>query len=405
MNRFALGGFVVAAVVLLIVVLSATFTVHQAEQALVVQFGEPRRVVDEPGLHFKIPFVENVYLFDKRVLDFDAPTQEIPTLDQKQVLVNAFAKFRIVDALMFFQTVRDVGTVKDRLGAIISSNLRQALGRIPMQQILTEKRATLMEQISEKVSLEAKGFGIEVLDVRMKRVDLPEENSQAVYRRMQTQREQEARRIRAEGDREKATIRAEADKQQVVIVAGARRQAEILRGEGDGQATAIYNAAYGRDADFFDFFRSLQAMRAGLPRDTTTFVGPASGEFFRYFNTSNADLTLGTGGGGERSDEAASPPADTPRTGSGAESPADDQSDESGSAPAGAGEETPEGAAEPEPSEPGSGASGSGAQAPAGQPETEASSAGLAPLPFAEQEGGAEAAADGAPPTITSADQ
>jgi membrane protease subunit HflC len=398
MNRVAAGALIAAAVVLLIVAMAATYTVHQAEQALVVQFGEPRRVIDEPGLHWKIPFVENVELFDKRVLDFDAPTQEIPTLDQKQVLVNAFAKFRIVNALMFFQTARDVDTMKDRLGAIISSNLRQALGRIPMQQILTAERATLMEEISTKVSEEAKGFGIEVLDVRMKRVDLPPENSQAVYRRMQTQREQEARRIRAEGDREKATIRAEADKQQVVIVAGARRQSEILRGEGDGQATAIYNAAYGRDSAFFDFFRSMQAMREGLPHDTTTFVGPTSGEFFRYFSDSDAASGL-SGGAPATGEQTSSAPAQVPAAEPQAESqPAGEEGGTARQPEAESGPVVPEPAEPVEPSEP-----GSGAEAPAVTPEAEDSTAGVTPAPFEAQPSEAAAAGDLPKAPVTSA--
>lgn len=364
MNRFAIGGIIALGVVLLIVVMASTFTVHQSEQALVVQFGEPRRAIDEPGLHFKIPFVQDVLIFDKRVLDFDAPTQEIPTLDQKQVLVNAFAKFRIVNSLLFFQSVRTIDTLKDRLGAIISSNLRQALGRIPMQQILTAERATLMEEVSTKVSEEAKALGIEVMDVRMKRVDLPEENSQAIFRRMQTQREQEAKRIRAEGDREKQTIRAEGDKQQVVIVANARRQAEILRGQGEGEATAIYNAAYGRDAAFFDFFRSMQAMRQGLQKETTTFVGPTSGEFFRYFGDSDGisstfdDVTAVV----PPAETSPAPAPEAPAGGSEAGTtdegtgPAEPEAEGSGDGGAGTG-----GAAEPAELE----APGSGAEAPA----------------------------------------
>lgn len=287
MNRLAIGAVAVLAVVIIIVSMAATFTVHQAEQALVVQFGEPRRLVSEPGLHFKIPFVQEVLRFDKRVLDFDAPVQEIPTLDQKQVIVSAFAKFRIVDTLKFFQVAHDEQTMRTRLAAIIGANLRQVLGRIPMQQILTDGRADLMVEITKKAREEAASFGIEVMDVRMKRVDLPDANSIAVFNQMRTQREQEAKRIRAEGERLGLTIKAEADRDVVVIVAKARKQAEILRGQGDGQATAIYNKAYGSDPEFFDFFRSMQALRTGLPKDTTTFVGPPTGEFFRYFSGSD----------------------------------------------------------------------------------------------------------------------
>jgi modulator of FtsH protease HflC len=286
MNRVALGGIVAFAVVFLILAMSATFTVHQAEQALVLQLGEPRRIVSEPGLHFKLPLVQNVLLFDKRVLDFAAEKQEIPTLDQKQLVVDAFAKFRVTDTLQFFQTVRDTRTVRERLAAIISSKLREAFGGITMQQILTEKRADLMSQVTKRVHDEAKSFGIEVIDVRVKRVDLPPQNSEAVFGQMKTQREQEARRIRAEGDREAQTLRADADKKKTVIVADALRQSSILRGQGDAEATRIYNEAYGRDPQFFDFYRTMAAYREALPRDTTTYVGPPLGDFFRYFGSS-----------------------------------------------------------------------------------------------------------------------
>lgn len=290
MKRPAIIGLAIAAAVAVVLALSALFTVNEAEQALVLQFGEPQRVVTEPGLHVKVPFIQNVVVFSKRVLNFDAPAEEVPTIDQKQVVVDAFARFRITDPLRFFQAVRDEEGVQARLRSIISSTLRGALGEVALDFILTDQRAGLMRQIAEQVNREASGFGINVIDVRLKRVDLPEENSQAIFRRMQTQREQEARRIRAEGARDAQTIRAEADKQRVVILANARRTAEILRGEGEAQATAIYNEAYGRDAAFFDFYRSMQALTEALPRETTTFVGPPDGDFFRFFNNAPADL-------------------------------------------------------------------------------------------------------------------
>lgn len=303
MRRPALIGAAIAAAVAIIVALSAMFTVHQSEQALVLQFGEPRRVIDEPGLHFKVPFVQRVIYFSKRVLNFDAPSEEAPTLDQKQVVVDAFARFRIVDPLRFFQTVTNEQGVQIRLRSIISSNLRRALGEVPMSLILTDQRSEFMRRIAQNVNIEAQTFGINVIDVRMKRVDLPEENSQAIFRRMQTQREQEARRIRAEGARDAQTIRAEADKQQVVILANARRTAEILRGEGDAEATAIYSAAYGRDPAFFDFYRSMQALDQSLQGETTTFVGPPAGDFFRYFNdVTGAGQGLRTAGSGAAED-------------------------------------------------------------------------------------------------------
>lgn len=283
MTRPALIAAAAVAVVLIIVAFSSMFVVNQYEMALVLQFGEPRRVIDQPGLKFKIPFVQNVVLFDKRVLNFDTPSEEVPTVDQKQVIVEAFAKFRIVDPLRFFQAVKNEQGVQARLRSIISSNLRRALGDVPMSVVLTDKRPLIMHDMTEQVNKEADGFGIKVIDVRVKRIDLPEENAAAIFRRMQTQREQEARRIRAEGGRDAQTIRAEADKQVVVIRAEAQQKAETLRGEGDAAATATYNQAYGRDPVFFDFYRSMQALSNGLPAATTTYVGPATGSFFRYF--------------------------------------------------------------------------------------------------------------------------
>jgi membrane protease subunit HflC len=282
-NRPIVIGLLIAAAIVAITALSSMFVVNQREQALVVQFGEPKRVIEEPGLNFKIPFIQKVFYFDKRVLNFDAAAQEAPTLDQKQVVVESYAKYRIVDALIFFQRVRDETGAAQRLGPIINSTLREQLGEIPMSLILTAQRADFMRDITAQVNLAGKEFGIEVLDVRMKRVDLPPENSEAIFKRMQTQRQQEAARFRAEGQRDAQAMRAEADKQQVVIISDARRQSEILRGEGDAEATRIYNDAYGQDAAFFDFYRSMQALTEGLTGDTTTYVGPPTGDFFRYF--------------------------------------------------------------------------------------------------------------------------
>jgi modulator of FtsH protease HflC len=282
-TRPALIAGVIVAIAVIVVALSSMFVVNQYQIALVLRFGEARRVIDEPGLKFKIPFVENYVVFDKRVLNFDTPSEEVPTVDQKQLIVEAFAKFRITNALLFYQTVRDELGVQARLRSIITSNLRRALGDVPMAVVLTDRRPKIMKDMTVTVNQQAEGFGIQVLDVRVKRIDLPLENSKAIFARMRTQREQEARRIRAEGVRDAQTISAEADKEKVVILANASQKSEILRGEGDGTATATYNAAYGRDPAFFDFYRSMQALTYGLPANNTTYVGPASGEFFRYF--------------------------------------------------------------------------------------------------------------------------
>lgn len=283
MNSTKLVAIVVLGAIILITLSTALFTVRETDQVLVRRFGEPLRVVVEPGLHFKIPVLDNATYFDRRLLDFDGDEQEIPTIDQKQLIVNAFARYKITNPLLFFQSVGTEAGMNARLPNIINSALRQVLGDVQLARVLTAERAILMKQITGIASENAKQFGIEIVDVRMKRVDLPPENSQAVFNRMRTQREQEAKLFRAEGQKESDRIKAQADKERRVIVADANKQAEILQGEGDAQAQAIYNDAYGQDPDFFDFWRSMQAMQKGLTSDTTTFVGPPDSDFFRFF--------------------------------------------------------------------------------------------------------------------------
>jgi membrane protease subunit HflC len=283
MNRFGGAAVVVAAVVGLIILLQAVFTVDQSERALVIRLGDPVRTIEDPGLHFKIPFVEHVEAISKRVLNVGDSQQELLTNDQKRVVVDYFARYRIVNPLVFYQSARSAAVLDQRLQPLITSQLRRVLGQVQLARILTKERADMMREITQAVDAEAKRFGVTVLDVRMKRVDLPQENSEAIFNRMRTQRQQEAARIRAEGGRAAQTLRAEAAKQQVIILANARQQAEIQRGVGDARATAIYNEAYGRDPAFFDFFRSMQALDNGLTGDSTTYVGPPTGDFFRYF--------------------------------------------------------------------------------------------------------------------------
>ena len=275
--------FGIAIFIIGVVIFSSTFVIREDEQALVLQFGDPRREVKEAGLNFKVPFIQDAVYFDKRVLDFDASAAEVPTLDQKQLVVDSFARYRIVDPLKFYQTVVFEANAEAQINNIISAALRDAFGQELFTRLMTEKRALLMVGVTKTVDLAARNLGIEVVDVRIKRVDLPEENSQAIFRRMQTQREQEARGIRAEGDKKAREIRADADKQQRVIVAEANKTSEILRGEGDAVATKLYNRAFGNDRDFFDFYRSLQAMRKGLTGESTSYVGPPRGEFYRFF--------------------------------------------------------------------------------------------------------------------------
>lgn len=291
MNRGVIIG-VVGVLVLLIVGASSAFIVRETDQVLVMRFGEPQRQITEPGLNFKVPFVDTARYFDKRVLDYDAASQEIPTADQKQLVVNAFARYRIVEPLAFFTSIATERAMEDRFDALINSALRRVLGEVDLSVVLTPERARLMDDFTTIVAQEAERFGLQVVDVRIKRIDLPQENSEAIFRRMRTQREQEATLIRAEGEKESRRIRAEADKQQRVIVAEARRDAEILRGEGDAEAQALYNDAYGRDERFFDFWRSMQAMEKGLDGETTTFVGPPDSEFFRFFRGEGADQAV-----------------------------------------------------------------------------------------------------------------
>jgi membrane protease subunit HflC len=279
-TRLGIGILVLLAV---IIGLSSVFTVNEREQVLVLQFGEVKRLVNQPGLHFKLPLIQNTVYYDRRVLDYDARSQEVPTRDQRQIVVNAFARYRILDPLRFFQRVNNEQRMDEQLKSIIYSHLFAEFGKSDLATILTPERANLMRRIADEVKNQAADYGIEVLDVRFKRVDLPEENTQAIVRRMQTQREQEARRIRAEGDKDSRTIKADADKQARVIKAEANKRAEILRGEGDGQAQKIYNQAYGRDPSFFDFWATMNSYRDSLDRDNTRYVGPADGDFFRFF--------------------------------------------------------------------------------------------------------------------------
>ena len=283
MNRGALVGIAVAVVVVLIVGSSALFQVHQAEQALVLQFGKPQRVIQDPGLNFKIPFVQNVSFFDRRILEFDVPVEEVIASDQKRLLVDSFARYRIEDPLRFFQTVGNEAVLRSRLASIINASVRRALGNVRLAEIVSGERAALMKRILDIVNVETKSFGINVVDVRIKRTDLPEENSQAIFRRMQTERERAAKELRAEGDEEAQKVRATADRDRVVLIANAQKKSQIIRGDGDGQAIKIFADAFGRDIEFFTFYRSMEAYREALGSEDTTMVLSPDSEFFRYF--------------------------------------------------------------------------------------------------------------------------
>lgn len=286
----ALGG---AIIVLGLVAWSALYTVAETQQALVLQFGEPIAEVKEPGLHVKTPFVQNVVYLDDRVLDFDAPKEEVIASDKKRVVVDAFARYEIVEPLIFYRTVNSEAMVRQRLSAVINSSLRRVLARVELQTLLSGARLDLMRQITDLVNEEASKFGVRVLDVRIKRADLPEENSQAVYRRMQAERERDAREARARGAEEAQKIRADADRQKTVLLAEARRQAEILRGEGDAIRNRIYAEAFQQDPEFFAFYRTMQAYRAALAEGTTSMVLSPDSEFFSYFGAPDGGASGG----------------------------------------------------------------------------------------------------------------
>jgi membrane protease subunit HflC len=266
-----------------ILLTSSLFIVDQTEQALVLRLGDVRRVIREPGLEFKTPFVENVIYYDKRILDFEPPHEEVIVSDQKRLVVDAYTRYRITNPLQFYQTVGNEAGVRARLSAIVSGSLRRVLGNVTLNDILSTKRDAIMLQIRDDVAAQAKSFGIDVVDVRLRRADLPEENSQAIYARMQSEREQQARQYRGEGAEAAQTVRANAERERTVILAEAQRDAQRARGEGDAQAVKIYGDAFGQDKQFFAFYRTLQAYRDALTGKDTSFVLSPEGNFFRFF--------------------------------------------------------------------------------------------------------------------------
>jgi modulator of FtsH protease HflC len=265
----------------------AFFIVHQNQTAIVLQFGDPVRIIEKPGLHWKMPFVQNVEYFDKRILDLDTAPQELTASDQKRLVVDAFTRYRIVDPLKFYQAVRTEARVRQTLGPIIDSALRRTLGSVSFQDVVRDKREDLMKRIAKQVNEEGKDFGLEVVDVRIKRADLPSQNSNAVFGRMRAEREREAAEFRATGAAEANRIRATAEREATIIKAEALSKAEQIRGEGDGERNKIFNEAYSRDPDFFAFYRSMQAYEAGMSSKDTRMVLSPDSDFFRYFANPN----------------------------------------------------------------------------------------------------------------------
>lgn len=270
------------AVILVMTASMGFFIVRETEQVIVMQFGDPREVVQEPGLHWKVPFLQQANYFDSRILNLDIPEQEVIASDQKRLEVDAFARFRITEPLLTYQTVRNEEGAIGRIETILVSNMREVLASEAFRTIVSGDRFMLMNRIRDTVNANAKDFGIEIIDVRLRRVDLPEANSQTIYDRMRTEREREAEEARAEGREQAARIRAQAERERTVLIAEASRDAQVVRGEGDGLAVKIFADAYNTDADFFEFYRTMEAYRNSLgDKDTTLVMTPDTG-FLNY---------------------------------------------------------------------------------------------------------------------------
>ena len=296
----------------LIVGYGSVFTVDMTEQSLVVRLGEPIRVVTEPGLNFKAPFIDTVISIDKRILDLENPSQEVIASDQKRLVVDAFARYRIKNALRFYQSIGTIQAANIQLTTLLNAALRRVLGEVTFIQVVRDEREALMARIRDQLDREADGYGIQVADVRIRRADLPEQNSQAVYQRMQTERQREAAEFRAQGGQKAQEIRSNADREATIIVAEANSTAERVRGEGDGERNRLFAEAYGKDQDFFAFYRSMTAYETGLKSNDTRFLMRPDSDFFRFFGNPSgkaAGPAAATGGPGSAGTAAAVQPA------------------------------------------------------------------------------------------------
>ena len=278
-------GKVIAGIIALLVATAyfSIFIVKEVNQAIVLQFGDPKRIISKPGLNFKIPFIQNVVFLDKRILNLDTPPEEVIASDQKRLIVDAFARFKIMDPLKFYISVGNERVARSRLSTIINSRIRNVLGQQELQTLLSKDRTKQMSLIQEGVNAEAENFGIEIVDVRIKRADLPQANSDAIFRRMQTEREREAKEFRAKGAEMAVTITSTADKEVTVILADAQKKSEIMKGEGDGQRNKIFAGAFGRDPEFFAFYRAMQAYENALIGGDTSLILSPDSEFFKFF--------------------------------------------------------------------------------------------------------------------------
>lgn len=271
---------------LIVIFASSVYVVNQTEQAIVLQFGEPVRVIKDAGLKFKIPFIQNVVFYDKRLLNLDPPAQEIVLNDKKRLDVDSFTRYRIVDPLKFYKTVRTETQARSKLEEIVNSSVRNVLGRITLQDLLSQQRSQIMGDISSAVKKDAAQIGVSVAEVRIRRADLPIEVLQAINDRMKAERDRDAKEFRAQGQQAAQQIRSTADKERTIIIAEAEKQAQITRGEGDSEAIAIWNKAAGADPEFYGFYRSLEAYRNALGTENSSFILSPDSEFFEYFNGS-----------------------------------------------------------------------------------------------------------------------
>ena len=265
----------------------SVFIVKEVNQAIVLQFGDPKRIIMKPGINFKIPFIQNVVFLDKRILNLDTPPEEVIASDQKRLIVDAFARFQIVDPLKFYISVGNERVARSRLSTIINSRIRSVLGTQRLQTLLSADRTNQMSLIQDGVNNEAENFGIKIVDVRIKRADLPQANSDAIYKRMQTEREREAKEFRAKGAEMAAEITANADKEVTVILANAEKSSQILKGEGDGKRNKIFADAFGQDPEFFAFYRAMQAYEKALIGGETSLILSPDSEFFKFFGNIN----------------------------------------------------------------------------------------------------------------------
>jgi len=282
-----LGKFILPLIFVIgLVVYLSLFTVKEINQAIVLQFGDPKKVIATPGLQVKIPFIQNVEFIDRRILSLDPQPEEVIASDQKRLIVDAYARFRIIDPLKFYVSVGDERVARSRLATIINSRLRSVLGTQSLATLLSEDRSKQMAIIQEGVNVEAKKFGIEIIDVRIKRADLPQANSEAIYKRMQTEREREAKEFRARGAEMAVTITSTADKEVTVLLANAKKKSEIMKGEGDGQRNKIFANAFGKDPEFFSFYRAMQAYEKALIGGDTSLILSPDSDFFKFFGSS-----------------------------------------------------------------------------------------------------------------------